>query len=102
MTTGTRDHKNIAPMNMKIDVVKRNLIDYAANLLGQDRTKFVVDAALHQAENVILDKRMFALDDQAFDVFAQALEQPRTAETQQCLNNLLNRPSRWHSQPQKN
>tara|TARA_Y100000815_G_C13051347_1_gene390785 strand:- start:187 stop:483 length:297 start_codon:yes stop_codon:yes gene_type:complete len=88
-------HKTIAPMNMKVDVEKRNLIDYAANLLGQDRTRFVVDAALHRAEDVILDRRVFALDDVAFDAFVKVLNEPRPQETERCLNTFLSRPKRW-------
>ncbi len=96
MATHTREnHKSIVPMNMKVDETRRNLIDYAAGLLGQDRTRFVVDAALQHAENVILDRRVFALDDTAFDAFEKVLTEPRPPETEQCLQTFLSRPKRW-------
>ena len=61
-------------INMRVDSSKRNLIDMAATMLGSDRTSFILDAACRQAEEVILDKRMFLIDNSAFDAFERALE----------------------------
>ncbi|MBX9914529.1 MAG: DUF1778 domain-containing protein [Pseudomonadaceae bacterium] len=81
-------------INMRVDSSKRNLIDMAAAMLGSDRTSFIVDAACKHAEDVILDKRMFFIDNSAFDAFERALENNSLGDNQ-CLMNLMQRPKRW-------
>lgn len=82
------------PINMRADVSKRNLIDVAAKLLGRDRTSFILEAACKRAEEVIMDKQLFMLDDAAFDSFEQALE-ANPAQGNKRLQELLERPKRW-------
>lgn len=82
------------PINMRADASKRNLIDMAAKLLGRDRTSFILEAACQKAEEVILEKQLFMLDDAAFDAFEQAL-QNNPARGNECLQTLLARPKRW-------
>ncbi|WP_296250034.1 DUF1778 domain-containing protein [Pseudomonas sp. UBA4194] len=82
------------PINMRADIKKRNLIDIAAALSGRDRTSFILDAACQRAEEVILDRQLFVLEETAFDAFEQALESnPVRGNT--CLQQLLARPKRW-------
>lgn len=81
-------------INMRVDSSKRNLIDMAATMLGRDRTSFILDAACRQAEEVILDKRMFFIESSAFDAFESALENNQ-ARDNVCLIKLLERPKRW-------
>jgi uncharacterized protein (DUF1778 family) len=83
-----------ASINMRVDVRKRNLIDMAAAMLGSDRTSFIVDAACQKAEDVILDRRLFLLDDTAFDSFERALESNPVGDNK-CLKKLLERPKIW-------
>lgn len=83
-----------APINMRVDAKKRRLIDAAVELLGTDRTSFIIDAACNRAEDVIMDRRLFLLDDDAFARFEQALEaNPMRSNT--CLQALMARPDRW-------
>ncbi len=81
-------------INMRVDSNKRNLIDMAAAMLGSDRTSFILDAACRHAEDVILDKRMFFIDNSAFDAFERALENNPIGDNK-CLMTLLQRPKRW-------
>lgn len=83
-----------AAINMRVDVKKRNLIDMAAAMLGSDRTSFIVDAACQKAEDVILDRRLFLLDDTAFDSFERALESNPVGDNK-CLKKLLEMPKIW-------
>ncbi len=83
-----------ASINMRVDLKKRNLIDMAAAMLGSDRTSFIVDAACQKAEDVILDRRLFLLDDVAFDSFERALETNPVGENE-CLKKLLAKPKIW-------
>jgi uncharacterized protein (DUF1778 family) len=82
------------PINMRVDFKKRDLIDVAAAMSGSDRTSFILDAACKKAEEVILDQRLFVLADDDFDAFEQAL-QNNPVRSNKCLQQLLNRPSRW-------
>jgi len=82
------------PINMRTDERKRNLIDLAAAMSGRDRTSFILEAACQKAEEVILDKRLFLLDDVAFDAFEQAIE-ANPVRGNKCLHQLLERPKRW-------
>lgn len=50
-------------VNLRIDEVRRNLIDEAAKLRGKSRTEFMVDAAYKEAEATILDQKIFILDE---------------------------------------
>lgn len=89
---GNRDKP--ASINMRVDPKKRNLIDMAAAMLGSDRTSFILDAACQKAEDVLLDKRFFMLDGEAFDSFERALETNPVGENE-CLKTLLASPKIW-------
>lgn len=95
MTSRVQTHKKIVPLNMKVDEETLRLIDYAAQLLGQQRTQFVLDAATAHAEEVILNRRLFVLSATDFDAFDQALNQPRSSDVDERLQKLLGRPKRW-------
>lgn len=82
-------------INMRVDFAKKSLIDSAADVLGTDRTAFILDAACRKAEEVLLDRRLFILDDDAFDRFERALDQ-HPFEENECAKKLLNRKRRWN------
>ena len=82
------------PINMRADAKRRDLIDTAAEILSVDRTSFILDAACKRAEEVILDRRLFLLSDEAFDRFEQALT-ANPIGSNECVRKLLARPKRW-------
>ena len=47
----------------------RDLIDRAAALRGKNRTEFMTDAAYREAQNVLLDQRIFFLGDESWAKF---------------------------------
>lgn len=49
-------------VNLRIDEVRKNLIDEAAKLQGKSRTEFMVEASYREAEQVILDQKIYILD----------------------------------------
>ncbi|MCC6763449.1 MAG: DUF1778 domain-containing protein, partial [Deltaproteobacteria bacterium] len=53
-------------LNVRIKPELRSLIDRAAQLLGKNRTDFVLDAARHAAEDALLDRTIFVLDPKAY------------------------------------
>lgn len=61
-------------INLRTDEARRALIDRAAEALGKDRTEFMLDAATREAQSVLLDRRLFHLDEAAFRRFAEALD----------------------------
>jgi uncharacterized protein (DUF1778 family) len=50
-------------VNLRIDEVRKNLIDEAAKIQGKSRTEFMVEAAYREAEQIILDQKIYILDE---------------------------------------
>ena len=82
-----------APINMRVEPGQRALLTKAAAMLNKDRSAFILDVACREAENVLLNQRLFQLDDDAFAAFTAALEAP--APTNEKLKSLLTSPSPW-------
>ncbi|QOL13119.1 type II toxin-antitoxin system TacA family antitoxin [Dickeya dianthicola] len=81
------------PINIRAKTSQRELIDLAATLLSKSRTEFILDAACREAEDVLLDKRLFLVNDEQYEAFIQALESPVTDNPR--VNALLNRKAPW-------
>ncbi len=82
-----------ATVNLRLKATARDLIDKAAATQGKSRTEFMVEAARREAENVLLGRCFFALDDRAFAAFVDALDQSPTNNPG--LRRLLHRPAPW-------
>ena len=63
-------------VNLRIDEVRRNLIDEAAKLQGKSRTEFMVEAAYKEAEQTILDQKIFILDEADCEYLSQIDHKP--------------------------
>jgi uncharacterized protein (DUF1778 family) len=63
-------------INLRVEPQQRDLIDRAAAAQRKTRTEFILDAACREAETVLLDRRYFSLDEDAFRRFTQALDAP--------------------------
>ena len=63
-------------INIRAKRLQRDLIDQAAGLLGKTRSDFILDTACREAENVLLDQRLFILDAEAFEKFQAMLDAP--------------------------
>ncbi len=55
------------------------VIRAAAEAQGVDLTTFTVTAALAHAQDVLADRRLFILDEDAWDAFLERLDQPATS-----------------------
>ncbi|WP_245293165.1 DUF1778 domain-containing protein [Mongoliimonas terrestris] len=82
-------------INLRIEAGTRALIDEAASALGKTRTDFMVESAREKAIDVRLDQRLFVLDDDRFDAFAAALENPPAPGPK--LTALLRRVPAWRT-----
>lgn len=80
-------------INLRTDARSRDLIDLAAEALGKNRSEFMLEAARREATEVILDRRLFLLDDQAFRRFTTALDAPPTENPR--LRRLLRTRAPW-------
>lgn len=65
-----------AAINLRALPQQRDLIDQAADLLGKNRSDFMLEAACDKAQAVLLDQVFFSLDDTLFQRFASMLEVP--------------------------
>lgn len=63
-------------ITMRLPVQTRELIDRAAATVDKSRTEFVLESARERAVDVLLDQRVFHLDADASEAFAQVLENP--------------------------
>ncbi|MES2832074.1 MAG: DUF1778 domain-containing protein [Pseudomonadota bacterium] len=65
-----------APINLRALPTQRDLIDQAANLLGKNRSDFMLEAACDRAQAVVLDQVFFSLDSDKFKQFTSLLDTP--------------------------
>jgi uncharacterized protein (DUF1778 family) len=88
-TTATRTKV----INLRTSDSQKSLIDRAAQAVGKDRTEFMLEAAIREAQSVLLDQRFFELDGAAFRKFAEALDEPPAANPR--LRKLLAKRAPW-------
>jgi uncharacterized protein (DUF1778 family) len=65
-----------AAINLRALPEQRDLIDYAATLLGKNRSDFMLEAACDKARAVMLDQVFFSLDSDKFQRFTAVLDAP--------------------------
>ena len=82
-----------ASINIRALQQQRDLIDRAAGITSKKRSEFMLEAACKEANNILLDNRLFALDQKKFDQFLKVLDQP--PQDNPILNRTLNTTSPW-------
>lgn len=65
-----------AAINLRALPEQRDLIDQAANILGKNRSDFMLEAACDRAQAVVLDQVFFSLDADRFKQFTAMLDAP--------------------------
>ena len=65
-----------AAINLRARPEQRELIDQAAQLLGKNRSDFMLEAACDKAQSVLLDQVFFKLDAEKFRQFTKLLDAP--------------------------
>jgi len=63
-----------ASINLRALPEQRDLIDHAANMLGKNRSDFMLEAACERAQSVLLDQVHFSLDAEKFQQFIELLD----------------------------
>lgn len=67
----------------------------AANLVSKSRTDFMLEVTCREAQDILLDQRLFVLNDEQYDAFLAELDAPITAERQARIDDLMSRKSPW-------
>lgn len=84
-----------AIINLRVPAKLRDLFDAAAEAVGKTRTQFVVDSAQAQAIDILLEKRIFKLDEAALAAFHDALDSPPAPNER--LQALFARKAPWEA-----
>lgn len=69
------------------------ILNRAAALRGQKLSEFMLESARRQAEEALLDQRVFFLEPQAYDAFLALLDAP--AKPVPRLTELMRRKAPW-------
>ncbi len=80
-------------INLRASPEQKALMDRAAAVLGKSRTEFMLESARAAAENALLDRRLFLLDEAQYAEFADALDTPVAPPDD--LRRLLATPPPW-------
>ena len=83
------------PLSMRLPEADIAIIDRAATLRGRSRTDFVRDAAVHAAEDVLMETVPVRMSPAGFKAFMAALSGPPTAVPE--MIELFRRPAPWEA-----
>ncbi|MFM9105109.1 MAG: DUF1778 domain-containing protein [Chloroflexota bacterium] len=84
-----RDHA----INIRASRRQRDLIDQAAEAVGKSRSDFMLESACRDAEQLLLDRTFFRLDQDAYSRLQSLLDNPPPPS--QALRELLMRKAPW-------
>lgn len=77
----------------------RSVIDQAAELLGTNRSQFMLASALKEAKSVLLDQTTIQADQQAFQKVLDWMDAPPTQAEDAGMRRLLATKAPWDSTP---
>jgi uncharacterized protein (DUF1778 family) len=63
-------------INMRVHNSTRDFIDKAAKSIGKDRSDFMLEAAYEKAQEILLDRTEFFLDEAQWGAFNRILDNP--------------------------
>ena len=92
LDTETASRRDVT-INIRAWQRQRDLIDEAAAVLGKNRSDFMLETACREAESILLDRRMFALDEATWERFTALLDAPPRDLPQ--LRKLLSTRAPW-------
>lgn len=85
--------KRQTTISVRAPAAQRALIDQAAQVQGKTRTDFMLEAACEKAQQVLLERTVFALDSKRFRRFVEVLDAP--LHDQQARSRLLGKRAPW-------
>ena len=91
----TRKGQRDVMINLRAPAHIRALIDRAAAAIGKTRTDFMLDSASQAAEDILLDRRLFLLDDKRYEQFVAMLDAPAAPSEE--LKSLMGAKAPWRA-----
>lgn len=80
-------------IQIRASAATKAILNRAAAMRGQKLSEFMLESARARAEETILDQRLFALDDKAYDEFLALLDAP--AKPDKALRARMKRKPAW-------
>jgi uncharacterized protein (DUF1778 family) len=80
-------------INIRAKQNQRDLIDRAAEVQGKSRSEFMLESSYNKAQDVLLDRTFFGLDEPKFKQFLALLDAPPTRNEK--LHTLLTTKAPW-------
>ncbi len=80
------------PVNLRIPVETRSLIDQAAGALNKTRSEFMIEAARKAAEETLLDRTFVQVDADTYAAFLDVLDRPASGKG---YERLMSAPTPW-------
>lgn len=80
-------------IQIRASAATKAILNRAAAMRGQKLSEFMLESARARAEETILDQRLFALDDNAYNEFLAMLDAP--AKPDKALRARMKRKSAW-------
>ena len=93
MPVSGREAAKRSTLNVRIKPEVRGLIDRAAQLVGKNRTDFVLDAARQAAEEALLDRTVWTVSPKAYAEFLARLDAP--PQPNRRLQKTMQTPAPW-------
>ncbi|SJM95016.1 conserved hypothetical protein [Crenothrix polyspora] len=82
-------------IHLRARAYDRMIIDQAAELLGSNRSQFMMASALKEAKNVLLDQTSLYVDNQTFQKVLDWMDTTVTVEQAEGMERLLNTKAPW-------
>jgi len=82
-----------AAINLRALKEERDLIDYAARLMGKNRSDFMLEVACERAKSIMLDQVFFRLDKNKFRLFKKLIDEAQSEN--QSLEKLMLVKAPW-------
>ena len=85
--------KRKAQINIRAQTAQRELIDKAAAIAKKNRSDFMLEASCNAAQNLLLDRVLFLVDDKTYKAFTDMLDTP--VSDNMALRSLLQSRAPW-------
>ena len=99
--SATKEKKNVpvrkplkaGALSIRVDDATCRFIDRGAEIAGQSRSEFMIQAARERAEEILLNQRLFVLTAPEWDAFNAAIDDPPASNA--ALKELMSSPAPW-------
>jgi uncharacterized protein (DUF1778 family) len=92
-----RTEPSLAEINihLRARAEDKNIIDQAANLIGANRSQFMLASALKEAKNVLLDQSTFHVNSREFNAVMDWLDQAPNTEVKTGMKRIVQAKTPW-------